>query len=150
MVRGRYIKLVSGRQCICLIQLTWLNPTESQYNIQWDDQMCPGGSRKLFAKAYKEALTVSEQEELIQEFKSDVKLVYRVGLTPQKVRLLVLDKTYRIFLNLILPIFIASSAGGKEPNGRNRSFIEFDNLSSVLRVSCSPRAGHFASIIQLA
>lgn len=47
--------------------------------------MCPGGSRKLFAKAFKEALTVPEQEELIQEFKSDVKLVYHVGLTPQKV-----------------------------------------------------------------
>lgn len=48
--------------------------------------MCPGGSKKLFAKAYKEALTVSEQEELIGEFKSDVKLVYHVGLTPQKVQ----------------------------------------------------------------
>lgn len=47
--------------------------------------MCPGGSRKLFAKAYKEALIVQEQEELIAEFKADVKLVYRVGLTPQKV-----------------------------------------------------------------
>ena len=67
------------------LQLTWLNPTESQYNIQWDDQMCPGGSKKLFAKAYKEALTPQEQEQLIAEFKSDVKLVYRVGLTPQKV-----------------------------------------------------------------
>lgn len=75
---------------IVCVQLTWLNPTESQYNIQWDDQMCPGGSRKLFAKAYKEALTPSEQEELIQEFKSDIKLVFRVGLTPQKVRLFTL------------------------------------------------------------
>ena len=75
------------------IQLSWLNPTESQYSIQWDDQMCPGGSRKLFAKAFKEALTPPEQEDLIQEFKSDAKLVYRVGLTPQKVRLLILDLT---------------------------------------------------------
>ena len=65
--------------------MTWLNPTESQYNIQWDDQMCPGDSRKLFAKAYKESLTPQEQEELIGEFKHDVKLVYHVGLTPQKV-----------------------------------------------------------------
>ena len=70
---------------VCVLQLTWLNPTESQYNIQWDDQMCPGGSKKLFAKAYKEALIPQEQEQLIAEFKSDVKLVYHVGLTPQKV-----------------------------------------------------------------
>ena len=55
--------------------------------------MCPGGSRKLFYKAFKEALTPPEQEELIQEFKSDIKLVYHVGLTPQKVRLIVLDST---------------------------------------------------------
>ena len=47
--------------------------------------MCPGGSKKLFAKAYKEALIPQEQEQLIAEFKSDVKLVYHVGLTPQKV-----------------------------------------------------------------
>jgi hypothetical protein len=78
--------LVGKWSSILLVQLTWLNPTESQYNIQWDDQMCPGGSRKLFSKAYKEALTVAEQEELIGEFKSDVKLVYHVGLTPQKVK----------------------------------------------------------------
>ena len=67
--------------------MTWLNPTESQYDIQWDDQMCPGGAKQLFAKAYKEVLTPQEQEQLIAEFSSDPKLVYRVGLTPQKVSL---------------------------------------------------------------
>ena len=42
-------------------------------------------SRKLFAKACKEALTISEQQILTGQFQSDPKLVYHVGLTPQKV-----------------------------------------------------------------
>lgn len=48
-----------------MVQVAWLNPTESHYSIQWDDQMCAAGSseaRKLFAKAFKEALTPPEQQ----------------------------------------------------------------------------------------
>lgn len=64
--------------------------------------------------------------------------------------LLTSEEVYRLFLILYCPFFTASPAGGKEPNSRNRSFIEFDHLSSILRVSFSPPAWHSTSPICLA
>lgn len=41
--------------------------------------------RKLFSKACKEALNPSEQQTLSSQLETDPKLVYQIGLTPQKV-----------------------------------------------------------------
>lgn len=85
------LSLVSAPQTICLSvchQVTWLNPTESQYPIQWDTQMCPNGSaeiKALFEKACKDSLAPSEQQQLSLCFEADPRLVQAVGLTPQKV-----------------------------------------------------------------
>ena len=70
------------------VQVMWLNPSESQYSIKWDPLMCAStGSeiRKLFSKACTEALNPSEQQVLSLQLESDPKLVYQIGLTPQKV-----------------------------------------------------------------
>ena len=42
-----------------------MNPTESKFSVQWDEQMCrmgPTEARKMFARACKEALTIPEQQ----------------------------------------------------------------------------------------
>ena len=41
--------------------------------------------RRLFLKAYKEPLTPVEQQHLSTYLEADPKLVYHIGLTPQKV-----------------------------------------------------------------
>lgn len=66
----------------------WLNPSESQYSIKWDQLMCTSTSseiRKLFSKACKEPLIPAEQQNLSTYLEADPKLVYHIGLTPQKV-----------------------------------------------------------------
>lgn len=44
--------------------------------------------RKLFTKASNEALTPAEQQNLSTSLEADPKLVYQIGLTPQKVIIL--------------------------------------------------------------
>ena len=73
------------------MQVMWLNPSESQYSIKWDPLMCASTSsetRKLFSKACKEALSTAEQQSLSSCMEADPKLVYHIGLTPQKVSII--------------------------------------------------------------
>lgn len=42
-------------------------------------------ARQLMTKAYKSALTLQQQQQLLTELDNDNKLVYHVGLTPSKV-----------------------------------------------------------------
>ncbi|KAL5457229.1 hypothetical protein EMCRGX_G034474 [Ephydatia muelleri] len=77
---------------VCEDEVTWLNPSGTQYSIQWDDQMCVGGtteSKRLITKAHREALTPAEHQILLSKLESDPKMVYQIGLSPQKLPQLV-------------------------------------------------------------
>lgn len=77
---------------VCEDEVTWLNPSGTQYSILWDDQMCVGGTtelKRLISKAQKEALTPAEEQILTSKLESDPKVVYQIGLNPQKLPLLV-------------------------------------------------------------
>lgn len=70
-------------------EMIWMNPYDKSYKVEWDEMMCSENSvevevRQLMAKAFKGALTLSQQQQLLKELEKDSKLVYHVGLTPSK------------------------------------------------------------------
>lgn len=72
-------------------ELVWMNPTNpSQHNFLWDHYMPKktnkaGEVKKLMAKAFKNPLTVVQQQQLLAQLSDeDQKMVYHVGLTPAK------------------------------------------------------------------
>lgn len=71
--------------------MVWLNPTTpKEHYVIYDNSMCVPDivgyeARQLMNKAYKSALTLPQQQQLLTELENDSKLVYHVGLTPSKV-----------------------------------------------------------------
>lgn len=63
-------------------------------------------ARQLMARAYKHALTIPNQQQLLSELENDSKLVYHIGLTPSKVSNL-------NFIKQILNNILASRIGRK-------------------------------------
>ena len=67
-----------------------MNPVEVEYQVTWDTSMgitnsAGSEAKRLMAKAFYMALTVPQQQQLSQEITRDPKLVYHIGLTPNKV-----------------------------------------------------------------
>lgn len=61
-----------------------MNPSIESHEIAWDYSMCTTQSagtevRRLMAKAFKAALTLPQQETLLNALKKDPKLVYHIG-----------------------------------------------------------------------
>ncbi|XP_011637926.1 CCR4-NOT transcription complex subunit 11 isoform X1 [Pogonomyrmex barbatus] len=71
-------------------EIAWLHVTEpAQFTIEYDTSMCVSNcasaeARKLMGKAFKNVLTLAQQQHLINELDKDPKLVYHIGLTPPK------------------------------------------------------------------
>lgn len=71
-------------------ELVWMNPTlPARHKFLWDSQMTKntnkaGEGKKLMARAFKNPLPNSQQEQLLDQLYDDAKLVYHVGLTPSK------------------------------------------------------------------
>ena len=72
------------------MQMVWMIPSESEHKIMWDSAMCANSSagaevRRLLVKATKGALLPNQCAQIVNQLKSDPKLIYHVGLSPQKV-----------------------------------------------------------------
>lgn len=78
--------------CCCGGKPVWLNPTcPREHTVAYDTTMCVPDTtgqeaRQLIIKAYKSALSIPQQQQLLYELEEDAKLVYHIGLTPTKVR----------------------------------------------------------------
>ncbi|XP_012543691.1 CCR4-NOT transcription complex subunit 11 [Monomorium pharaonis] len=71
-------------------EIAWLHVTEpTQFTVEYDTSMCVSNcdsaeARKLMGKAFKNVLSLAQQQYLIGELDKDPKLVYHIGLTPPK------------------------------------------------------------------
>jgi len=71
-------------------QLVWIFPSETEnFKPAWDASMSVKSSvgveaKRLMNKAYQNALTLSQQQQLLLDLEKDPKLVYHVGFTPEK------------------------------------------------------------------
>ncbi|CAH0550764.1 unnamed protein product [Brassicogethes aeneus] len=74
----------------CDDELVWLNPSwPKEHVIAYDSTMLVPDTagleaKQLMSKAYKSALSLVQQQQLINELTNDSKLVYHIGLTPSK------------------------------------------------------------------
>lgn len=72
-------------------ELVWFDPIgESDHMIAYDTTVCiPRGAgseaRRLIAQAFTGPLTLLQQNRLLSELERDSRLVYHVGITPNKV-----------------------------------------------------------------
>jgi hypothetical protein len=75
----------------CLDELVWIDPIgEVDHMIAYDTTVCiPRGAgseaRRLISQAFTGSLTLLQQNRLLSELERDSRLVYHVGITPNKV-----------------------------------------------------------------
>lgn len=75
----------------CPDELVWLDPIgEADHMIAYDTTVCiPRGAgseaRRLISQAFTGSLTLLQQNRLLSELERDSRLVYHVGITPNKV-----------------------------------------------------------------
>lgn len=74
----------------------WFNVAHpKEHTVAYDVTMCVPNmagqeARQLMTKAYKSTLSLQQQQQLLTELDNDNKLVYHIGLTPAKVRILII------------------------------------------------------------
>ncbi|GJQ65941.1 hypothetical protein Trydic_g4039 [Trypoxylus dichotomus] len=74
----------------CQDEPVWMNVlNRKEHAVAYDTTMCVPNMagqevRQLLTKAYKSALTLQQQQQLLTELENDSKLVYHIGLTPSK------------------------------------------------------------------
>ncbi|KAI4467936.1 hypothetical protein MML48_2g00007961 [Holotrichia oblita] len=74
----------------CQDEPVWMNViNRKEHTVAYDMTMCVPNMagqevRQLLTKAYKSALTLQQQQQLLTELENDSKLVYHIGLTPSK------------------------------------------------------------------
>ncbi|CAH1175759.1 unnamed protein product [Phaedon cochleariae] len=73
----------------CQDELVWFNSSApKEHNVCYDTTMCVPDAgyeaRQLMNKAYKSALSIQQQQQLLGELENDSKLVYHIGLSPNK------------------------------------------------------------------
>ena len=78
----------------CADELVWLDPIgEVDHVIAYDTTVCmPRGAgseaRRLISQAFTGSLTLLQQNRLLSELERDSRLVYHVGITPNKVNVI--------------------------------------------------------------
>ncbi|XP_071535843.1 CCR4-NOT transcription complex subunit 11 isoform X4 [Panulirus ornatus] len=71
-------------------ELVWITPVDrAEHKVMYDSSMCvlSGGdaeAKRLMAKAFKETLSLPQQQHLLAELDKDPRMVYHTGLTPPK------------------------------------------------------------------
>lgn len=76
----------------CPDELVWIDPIgEADHVIAYDTTVCiPRGAgseaRRLISQAFTGSLTLLQQNRLLSELERDSRLVYHVGITPNKVK----------------------------------------------------------------
>ncbi|KAL7640078.1 UNVERIFIED_CONTAM: hypothetical protein RMT77_009492 [Armadillidium vulgare] len=71
-------------------EFAWMIPIDkSEYKIHYDTSMCvstgaDAEAKRLMTRAFKETLSVPQQQQLLAQLETDPRLVYNTGLTPVK------------------------------------------------------------------
>lgn len=107
-----------------------------EHTVAYDVTMCIPNmagqeARQLMTKAYKTALTIQQQQQLLTELENDPKLVYHIGLTPPKV--------YNKLILLLIRVtkyesLLAPRISRKQSFNSNRSFIKINAIKTNNRI----------------
>jgi hypothetical protein len=111
-IRPEYLRLVPPLHECTIDELVWLSPLINiDHNtslFSWDTSMCISNKinvevYQLMNKAYQGAMNLQEQQKLLEELDNDPDLVYRIGLIPTKLPLLV-ENNPLISINCLLKL----------------------------------------------
>ncbi|XP_014215811.1 CCR4-NOT transcription complex subunit 11 [Copidosoma floridanum] len=88
--KPEFLRLVPPIHRSTIDEVPWMNMSEpNHFKLEYDTSMCASNcvgaeAKRLMTKAYKGCLSISQQQYLVNALQKDSKLVYHIGLTPQK------------------------------------------------------------------
>lgn len=73
----------------CEDEFVWMNPHKDRPSIEWDRSSCASSSsgsevHQLMAQAFKNSLSLQQQQQVLSELENDPNFVYHIGLNPSK------------------------------------------------------------------